>query len=339
MEDKSYRLIIEYFEKTISDDGLTFLQEWIELSPEHLDQFIETIQILEASKSYFKHENHEEESWQKIQSKLSLPKENRKSIFKIKGYMYAAACTMICVFSFLFYKQQTKKSFPIDYAEVSNPDGQHSKVVLPDSSIVYLGGGSKIKYNKKFLGAKRSITLEGEAFFEVVHQAKRPFVVKSGTIETVVLGTSFNVKAFTAENKIAITVKTGKVGVLSAGAGKHEFVKFLLPNEQIEINTISGLYTFSKTDASAIGAWKDNHFVFYNTSLREIASSLGHHYGVKIEFTDPELGNSKLTAKFNNISIEEVMDNIVILSGVAYTQRGNHIFISDNDQKGGRIMK
>ena len=339
MEDKSYQLIIEYFEKTISDDGLTFLQEWIELSPEHLDQFIETIKILEASKAYFKHEDKEEENWKQIQSKLSLPSETPKPIFKIKGFIYAAACTVVCVLSFLFYKQQIKKPLPIDYAEISNPDGRHSKVVLPDNSIVYLGGGSKIKYNKRFLGKKRIIMLEGEAFFEVVHQAKRPFVVKSGVIETVVLGTSFNVKAFTAEHKIAITVKTGKVGVLSAGLGNHEFVKFLLPDEQIEINTVSGLYTFIKTDASAIAAWRDNHFVFYNTPLREIARSLEHHYGVKIEFTDPELGNSRLTAKFNTIPIEEVMNNIVVLSGIAYTQKDNHIFISDNDQKGGRIMK
>jgi transmembrane sensor len=339
MEDKSYRLIIAYFEKTISDDGLTFLQEWIERSPDNLDQFIETIQILEASKSFFKHADREEENWQLVQSKLSMPNGSAKPVFKMRGFIYAAACTVACLLSFLFYKHHNKKVILADYAEVSNPDGQHSKVVLPDSSIVYLSGGSRIKYARHFLGAKRTVLLEGEAFFDVVHQSKRPFVVKSGSIETVVLGTSFNVKAFTAENKVAITVKTGKVGVLSSGTGKQEFVKFLLPDEQIEINTLSGLYTFSKIDASAVAAWKDNHFVFYNTPLREIVSSLEHHYGVKIEFTDPELGNSRLTAKFNTISIEAVMSNLATLSGMAYTQKGDHIFISDNDQKGGRIMK
>jgi len=339
MEDKSYRLIIEYFEKTISDEGLTLLQEWIEVSPEHLDQFIETIQILEASQSFFKHADREEETWERVQSKLSFPAEGRRPIFKIPGFMYAAACAVICLLSFLFFKHQSKKSISLDYTEVSNPEGQHSKIILPDSSIVYLSGGSRIKYEKKFLGAKRTVLLDGEAFFEVVHQAKRPFIVKSGTIETMVLGTSFNVKAFAAEHKIAITVKTGKVGVVSAGTGKHEFVKFLLPNDQININTLNGLYTFNKTDGSAVSAWKENRFVFYNTSLRDIALSLEHHYGVNIEFTDPELGNSKLTAKFNVVSIEEVMNNLAVLSGIAYTQKGRHIFISNSDQRGGRIMK
>ncbi|MCD0488157.1 DUF4974 domain-containing protein [Pedobacter sp. MC2016-14] len=341
MEDKSYRLIVEYFEKTISDDGLTELQEWIEESFENLEQFSETIKILEASKLCFQQPEQIEKSWARVAAHVKREqKPVKKLIQKIQWLAYAAICLIVGTSGFFGYKEIFKKApVTVEYAEISNPEGQHSKVVLPDNSIVDLAGGSRIRYAKNFLGKKRFIYLDGEAFFDVVHLTKRPFVVKSGTIETVVLGTSFNIKAFATEHKVAVSVKTGKVGVLSAGAGKHGLIKFLLPNEQMDINTTTGLYTFSKIDASAIASWRVNHFVFYNTSLKDIARSLERHYGVKIEFTDPELGNNRLTAKFNNISINEVLSNIIKLSGLAYAQEGNQIFISDNDQKGGRIMK
>ena len=340
MEDKSYQLIIDYFEKTISDDGLTQLQEWIEVSPDNLAQFSETIQILEASKSYFKQTEHPEKMWAKINAHISQQESLEPvPVQKRRWLAYAAACFLVCTSGWLVYKSLNRKpTLTAEYEVISNADGKHSKLLLPDSSTVYLGGGSKLKYAKNFAGKTRAVYLDGEAFFDVVHQAK-PFTVKSGQITTVVLGTSFNVKAYAAENKVAVTVKTGKVGVMADVRGKSQVVKYLLPNEQININTVSGLYTFNTTDARAINSWIHNDFTFYDTSLEEIAASMEHYYGVQIEFTEPDLGRVRLTAKFKNISLKQAMENLSALSGLAYTQKGAHVFISNNNQKGGKIMK
>ncbi|WP_442590936.1 FecR family protein [Pedobacter sp. AW31-3R] len=344
MEDKNYWLILSYFDKTISDDGLTQLQEWIEEHPDNLEMFSETIQILGASKGYFKQPEHTAANWAKISAHIHaevLPEEKKTiKASRLKWMMYAAIFFLIAVAGLMNDKMIFhRKALPVDYAQINNPDGQHSKIVLPDSSVIYLGGGSKLRYARKFDGAERTVYLDGEAFFDVVHQSKRPFVVKSGNIATVVLGTSFNIKAFTAKNSVAVTVNTGKVGVMSNLNGKSRLVKFLTPNEQMEINTLTGLYTFNTTDAQAVSGWRDNNFVYYNTPLKEIAASLEHHYGVKIEFTDNILGESRLTAKFNSMSLHQIMDNLAELSSIAYTQKGNHFFISNTNQKGGRIMK
>lgn len=337
MEEQSYRLIVEYFEKTISDEGLTQLQEWIEESPENLEQFTETIEILEASKVYFKNHDHGAQTWAKVrthidkeESPVAVPKK------KLRWLAYAAVALLISSFGLGLYFH--KAPVPVEYAELSNPDGQHSRILLPDSSVVYLGGGSRIRYAKAFLGKKRTVYLDGEAFFDVVHQSKRPFVVMSGKITTVVLGTSFNVKSYSKEKKVDVTVRTGKVGVMAMVNGKSELVKYLLPDEQIKIDVNSGLYAFSKADAASVSGWINNNFVFYNTPIKDIAKSLEHRYGVKIEFTDPELGNSRLTVKFNNVTLKEALTNIGMLSGLSYNQKGNHVFISNNDQKGGKIM-
>lgn len=358
MEDDKYRLIVAYFEKTISDDGLTELQEWIDANTEHMEMFSETIQILAASKSYFNESGTADKSWARIAAhvaaqevsaersateQLSASTEQRPRrlrILQLRWLHYAAIILLIASIGLIAYQRNPGSTpLPVTYAQISNPDGRQSKIVLPDSSVIYLSGGSRLRYPKKFNGVKRVVYLDGEGFFEVRHDAKRPFVVKSADITTVVLGTSFNIKAFAAKKRVAVTVLTGKVGVMANVKGKPQLVKFLLPDEQIEINTLNGLYTCSTIDAKGLSDWRNNNFIYYNTSLKDIAASLEHHYGVKIEFTEPELGQNRLTAKFNNMSLKQVMGNLSVLSGLAYTQKGDHFFISDTYQRGGKIMR
>ncbi|MDT3403833.1 FecR family protein [Mucilaginibacter terrae] len=339
MEEHSYRLIIEYFEKTISDEGLTQLQDWIEENPENQAQFIETIQILEASRAYVNQNLNQQKSWNSIQSYIDGPQKVRSlRVLKYRWLAVAALLLTVCTTGLIWYKQILNAIMPIEYAEVSNVNGRHIKIQLPDSSVVYLSGGSKIKYVKYFKGDKRDVYLNGEAFFDVVHKTK-PFVVTSSEISTVVLGTSFNVKAYNGDKKVTVTVQSGKVGVMAKVNGQNKLVKYLTPNEQIEINTLNGLYAFGKTDASAVSSWISNGFNFYNTSLKDIAASLEHHYGVQIDFTDAELGHIKLTTKFNNAPLPQVMETLSELSGLAYTQKGNQFFFTNTDQKGGSIMR
>ncbi|CAM4054370.1 FecR family protein [Pedobacter westerhofensis] len=338
MEDNSYKLIIAYFEKTISDEGLNQLQEWIEASPEHLSQFSETIQILEASKSYFKQQVYPEKAWSKIHAHIS--REDLPQLAKRQGrkwISYAAACLICCILGTALYQYRPGSSEI--YQTVSNRNGQQARFTLPDSSVVYLGGGSTLKYPKNFNGKIRNVDLDGEAFFDVVHQSAHPFTVNTGDITTVVLGTSFNIKAYDTEHKVAVTVKTGKVAVMAKHNGQDQVIKYLLPDDQISINTQNGLYTFSEISANDVVSWINHDFIFYNTSLEDIATALEHHYGIAIEFTDPDLSKVRLTAKFKNITLTEAMENISILSGLAFTQNGNHLYISNNNQKGGKIMK
>ena len=339
MEDNNNRLIIAYFEKTISDEGLTQLQNWIEESAENLAQFSETIRILEASKSYLKNPQYSAKSWTKIHAHINATEEPIKTgINKWRWLSVAAACLIACLGGGVAYKIVKSNTQP-EYATISNVDGKHTKIVLPDNSTVILSGGSTLKYAKNFDGDKRLIQLDGEAFFDVVHQTQKPFIVKTGQISTVVLGTSFNIKAYHADNKVAVTVLTGKVGILAAINGKQQLIKYMVKDEQININTQNGLYTFNTADAETITSWTANNFVFYNTPFKDIAASFEHHYGVKIEFTDADLGNIRLTAKFKNLALTQAMDNLCSLSGLAYTQKNKHLFISHTNQKGGSIMK
>ncbi|MES2457488.1 MAG: FecR domain-containing protein [Bacteroidota bacterium] len=343
MEEQNYQLIIAYFEKTIDDHGLNRLQEWIEEQPENLEHFAETIQILEASRLYLDRKHNTVKSWSAISAHVHGPEQVKQPVkqkLKLSWIGRAAVLLILSLITFAGYRHFFKAGPTAEsFTEIRNPDGQHSRIVLPDGSVVHLAGGSHIKYAKTLTGQNRMVHLDGEAFFEVRHQIERPFIVSSGEITTVVLGTSFNVKAFSSEKKVAVTVKTGKVGVMNSVKGKNQLIRYLLPDEQIEINTDSGLYTFNAANAADEAAWIDNGFVFYNTPLKEIITTLEHHYGGKIEFTDPDMGKIRLTVKFKNKPLKQVSQELSMLSGLAFTQKGDHIFITSNHQKGGRIMK
>ncbi len=335
MEEQGHRLIIEYYEKTISDEGLTQLQEWIEQGPENLAQFSETIQILEAAKLGIQHTDRSKQSWEKVQQHIADSAVPVRSIRNINLNWIAAVAVMLMVSLVgLFWIKQRP-----EYVEVANVNGQRSKVTLPDGSIVHLAGGSRIKFIKGFTDTDREITLSGEAFFDVVHMDAKPFKVKSGSITTVVLGTSFNVKAYEADHAVAVTVRTGKVGVLATIDGVTRLVKHLTPGKQIHIDTHTGLYNTRSVKADRVAGWMNNDLDFYDTPLRTIAATVQRQYGVQIQFTDPELGDIKLTAKFSNSSLPDVLETLSALSGLAYDRTGTHIYFSNNDQKGGSIMR
>ncbi len=338
MEEHIHRLIIAYFDKTITDDGVTQLQEWIEENPCNLAQFSETIQILQAAKLYFKQPQPAQKSWELIQTHINRqqaePKGNNSKI--LVKWMAAAAVGLVICACGLLLKTRLITAKP-QYVILKNINGKNSRILLPDSSLVYLAGGSTLKYVANFNGPKRNVYLDGEAFFKVKHHTQKPFAVQSGHVTTVVLGTSFNVKAYNADNKIAITVQTGKVGVMANTGSKNRLITHLLPNEQIEIDTKTRLYTFNSADAEMVSSWINNDLVFYNTPLRDIATGLERHYGVNIEFTDPDLQSIRLTTRFKNISMPDAIKNISVLSGISYTQKGNQLFFTNKNQKGGKL--
>lgn len=339
MEDNNYRLIIDYFEKTISDDGLTKLQDWIEESPENLAQFSETIQVLEAARNYLKQPTDVQKGWEKVSARITHdPVAVKTKTLKVSWLAYAASFVAVCAVGWLGYSAV----FPVtgttaSLTTISNPNGKRSKLTLPDSSVVYLGGGSTIRYPKKFTGSKRDVYLNGEAYFEVLHKTDKPFVVNSGHIHTVVLGTSFNVTAYSNDPKVTVTVNTGKVGVMADKQGNNHLIKHLLPNQQLSFSKQTGRWAFTTTNAANVISWTRNDLIFYNTSFSDIASRLEHHYGVKIDFTETRLGNVRLTTKLLNISLEQAMDNLTMLSGSAYTRNGNHLYILNKNQGGSKM--
>lgn len=166
------------------------------------------------------------------------------------------------------------------------PRGMNKLVVLPDSSRVWLNAESSLQYPESFEGMKqREVYLKGEGYFEVTKDAEHPFMVKTDALETQVLGTSFNVKAYSG-NDTQVTLLEGSVRVTD----KNHNELHLKPGE----HTNAQLNKTSVENSADYRAWVDGQFYFDDVALVEIMRELGRWYNVDIVFTNKEIMHERL---------------------------------------------
>ncbi|WP_443939376.1 FecR family protein [Pedobacter sp. MW01-1-1] len=323
MDQHYYKLIEDYSKKTISSEDLTSLLHWVDSSAENQQIFRETLQAFELADQFLNVPLNQAKSWAAIQQQIessSIPKKVGLRKLTYSQYLYmAAAVLFFAVLPVLYiFKQQTKQSSTVAYHEIYNPKGQKRLVTMPDGSVVYLNGDSKIRYNINFNKGKRIVYLEGEAFFDVQHRPKQPFIVYTGAVSTTVLGTSFNINAYSSSKNIAVTVQTGKVGVLVKQKGKGNTVQFLLPNEQLTIDKRNGESVKEHVNALDYHSWREYKLFFYNQNLEQIAEVLEREYDMEILVNNSALNDVKLTAKFDKCAVNQVMEILAKLSHSKY---------------------
>lgn len=251
--------------------------------------------------------------WSKVEERE--PKSNPLyAIFK-----YAAAIVVIISAALAWYtyqKVQKPAQIAITYFTKTTLKGEKVKLILPDSSIVYLSAGSKLIWPSRFIkGSLRNIRLEGEAFFEVKRDTTSPFVVHSGQMQTQVLGTSFNIYAYPQDHTFSVAVRTGKVSVSANSQGKMKQLSLLTPGMKLFYYLNKQNYSLGSEPITDINSWIKNNFVFKDASLPNILRSLERYYNVNIELQSNQLSKCRFNATFSNKSINDVMEEIHIMSG------------------------
>jgi transmembrane sensor len=203
------------------------------------------------------------------------------------------------------------------------PRGYLYSLVLSDGSKVWLNADSKISYPVRFDKTERKVTIEGEAFFEVVHNDKWPFVVYAANTATKVLGTSFDIKAY--GNKIYATLVTGSV--LFTPPGNAKAVK-LTPDHQTVFNTVNSINETRKVFAGDFIAWKDDDLVMTKMTLAELVEILERRYDVQISFAEEKLKNIEYNGALhltNNIA--EMLTNFEQTSNIRFAVKDKKIVI------------
>ncbi len=178
------------------------------------------------------------------------------------------------------YQQGTGAvSGKMEYNILANPRG--SKVInitLADGSKVWLNAGSSLAYPVSFIGNERKVSVTGEAYFEVVHDAFKPFIVNNGSMGIRVLGTHFNVNAFEDDgNDIKVTLLEGSVKVNNGKA-----TGLLKPGQQALVN--KEVKVVSDVDLDMVMAWKNGYFQFDNASLQDVLKQISRWYDVEVVY-------------------------------------------------------
>jgi ferric-dicitrate binding protein FerR (iron transport regulator) len=219
----------------------------------------------------------------------------------------------------------------ISYVETESPWGIKTKVTLSDSSVVYLNAGSYLKYPSRFSGKKREVFLEGEAYFEVRKDVKHTFTVHAGSIDVVVFGTHFNIKAYNDENLIKATLAEGSVGIYKkqeSNGTKH--IK-LVPNQQAIYDKKTGDISIEKVDAELSYAWKDGKYYFESETFAAIAKKLERNFNVNIKINSEQLKKEIFSGLFDkNKSVFQLLDAMKRHENFYYTVKNDTIMITKN---------
>ena len=260
---------------------------------------------------------------QRLQSKTQpkLPLENRQ-VWMVIGKI-AASLLLIAGLTYLFTRlPSVEKTDEIQYLSKTTQAGQKSKLELSDGTIVYLNASSKLTYPVTFTST-REVSLQGEAYFEVAENPDKPFIVRSGGINTRVLGTRFNVKHYQAE--ASVTVSEGKVLVETRKQGE---VVTLTSNQQVNFLPRDSTLQVAQVDAESLIAWTRGRLVINNQSLAVVEPLLERWYGVEIQLQDESLSGCLFTTDMQQEPLEVLLKDLQLTLNIQYRITGDTVYLS-----------
>lgn len=209
------------------------------------------------------------------------------------------------------------------YQTLTTPNGQDYNIVLSDGTRVSLHAASRLDFPDVFVGKQRVVYLHGEGYFEVAPDEQHPFIVRTDYFETTVLGTTFNVCAYSPQDA-SVTLLEGKVKV----TGNNDNESFLLyPHEQVSLQT-DGRLQQQPADVYSIQEWQKGFFYFDDITLLKVMQKLGRWYNVDVIFRKKESMDNKMHFVANrNETLEKALSNLNALGIVKATFKDNQVII------------
>ncbi len=250
--------------------------------------------------------------------KINLGKQSADTLLEKDGALLNTSANCIA------YNPLTGDRTEIMYNCLDVPRKGEYMLVLSDGSKVWLNSESQLRYPASFQGKERRVFLKGEAYFEVCRNEEMPFIVVTGKSAVQVLGTSFNIRAYTDEKYSYTTLVDGSVRV---SAGTQSMV--LEPAEQGRVS-VSGSLDKRKVDVNLYTAWKKGRFVFENQTLEEMMNTLSRWYDVNVFFTTERVKEAMFTGNLKRYDDFDKIVEMLELTGVAHFKiDGNAVVISE----------
>lgn len=278
-------LLFRYFSNEASADEVAQIEQWLEEAPARQSEFDSAHYLFNAMILH-------SDELSKMTTPGALEKTSRKSKVRRLVYRYAAAAAAVVIagLSGVFVEREinyNKMTAQTNVLEV--PAGQRMSVTLSDGTQVQLNGNSKIEYPVIFSRKQRNVKLSGEAFFEVKHDERHPFIVETFASKVEVLGTRFNVYADEASEYFSTALVDGKVKVTTNDETAEQVV--LAPDEMVKF--VNNHLVVTKVDAENLISWTEGYVNLADTDFASLMHRFENVYGVKIVIdreTMPEIG-------------------------------------------------
>ncbi len=252
----------------------------------------------------------------------------RKLSLQVLGY--AASLIILVSIGFLVWNSretQTHSLSEVPYLQINTGKGERKTILLPDSSLVTLNSSSSLIYPEKFNGSKRHVNISGEAFFNVHRDESKPFSIRAGDIIVTVLGTSFNV--FEDIEAVMVTVESGVVKVEKDRAEGHAILGV---NQQFTYRKQTHEGWIASTDAKKVSDWSRNILEFDNLELKEALEIIAEWFNVKIECHDEEILERTLKGKYQDKSLEYILEDLNFMMDLNYQVKSDTIILTSKNE-------
>lgn len=316
----NYALLAKYLIGSLSSEEMEEVMRWRDLSAENETVFSEVLR-LRLSWNTAKYADNEriDMALEKVNVRINRARRYRIARSLLK---YAAVILLLVSFSAVgwnYFKPET-------YMTIALGDSEGvKKVTLDDGSVVWLRGNSVLKIPQSFSAVNRTVSLQGEAFFDVAKNAQFPLYVSTNYVNIKVLGTAFNVKTDEKHQNVETVLARGKVALLDK---QWNPILDMSPGEKVTYDNNKNEYATEVVDVNVCTAWRLNQFVFENVTLREIVNQLSVKFNVNINLESTKLAQRKFRCVINeDESLPDILKLLKYLAPIQYRIEGKEIFI------------
>lgn len=223
----------------------------------------------------------------------------------------------------IIYDEQSNSPSEVLYNTMTTPRGRQYSLVLADGTKVWLNAASSITFPTAFTGNERRVKITGEAYFEVTKNAAMPFKVEIGKMEVKVLGTHFNVKAYSDESSIKTTLLEGSVRVTNENLNA-----LLTPGQEAVLDDKKGDFKVAEANVEEAVAWKEGLFEFNNAGIKSIMRQLSRWYDIEVVYQGDVTGKSFSGVISQNTNLSEVLKMLQLTKSIHFKVEGEKVIVS-----------
>ena len=315
-----------------------FWENWINQHPNDLKQILMAKEFIQRA-AFQETELSPLEQDEILKKIISVEQRSGNSVIKKEHWLQsldrwakiAAVFSLLLVSALLisYWNFGIKKVEPPETTawEVKlNNRGERSEFLLPDGSHVHLNYESQIRFPLEFDENYRVVELYGEAFFQIVKNPDKPFIVKVNNLETEVLGTSFNIRSLENNPTTEISLVTGKIKVYTSENPSKSI--YLSPGDQLNYDDRTKELIKGEFSLDKVTSWKDGTLIFENSSLEEFIEKLEHWYGVDVQLAGEPNEDWKINGRYQNEKLDDILKGLSFVYGIKYTINGKNVTLN-----------
>jgi ferric-dicitrate binding protein FerR (iron transport regulator) len=282
--------LIKYITGNCSAEESEKVRSWINEAEENKTEFIRMKNLYTLSGERIPQSDLKSE-FILLNRKLKPERTRKMLVWEMMKYAAIIAVSVISTY-FIIGRKGEPVNPPLACNEVIVPKGQISEYVFADGTHVWMNSGSRLRFPVNTGDSRREVILEGEAYFDVARDENRPFLVRTGSVDVKVQGTSFNVQCYPDMDKVETTLVEGSIEILNE-AGKS--LALLKSGEQLRFTKHDMSGKILNVDTAPYQAWRDGKLIFRDMPLGEIAASLERWYNVRIIFASEKIRNYRFS--------------------------------------------